>query len=84
MALVIKPFEEQIKYALSGGAVEYAKLSGESKNSIDKVAKELSIAIDAYIRSATVTTVVTTAVTTSGTQYTQTGIGTGAGTGTLS
>lgn len=56
---------------------------GKKENSIPEYAERLSNAIDAFVRSGTVTTQVTTQVTTTGTAIAQTGLGEGTGTGSI-
>ena len=66
--------------------------TGDQDAAIDKIANDLSIAIDKYIKSGLVitdpgqlvTTAVGTAVTTTGTAISQTGRGVGAGAGATS
>jgi len=79
MPLIKKPFELQIAAALGSLDAPDTK----SKAAIDKVAADLATAIDAYIRSQTITVPILTVVATTGSAVAQVGAGTGSSIGVI-
>jgi hypothetical protein len=80
MALNKSTLETAIKAAFQTEQTE----EGDANTSLDNIASKLATAIDAFVRTATVTVAAGIPVSTAGSAAAQTGATTGPGTGTVS